>query len=58
VDQRDEDGFLLTVDVTVNYAGLSELRVTVTRNKPYVMEGPEKSTLFTLNTAVYTGVGD
>jgi hypothetical protein len=58
IDKREEDGFMLTVDVTVNDAGLNELRVTVTKNTPYILEASEKSTIFTLNTAVYTGVGD
>jgi hypothetical protein len=52
IDEYDEEGFTLTVDIQHNN-GLVEITVEVTKNKPYLLRGPESSYLFTLETAVY-----
>ena len=55
VGNFDEYGFKLEFEINNNNMGLYEIKITVTKNKPYTMEDIEKSTIFKLDTAVYKG---
>jgi hypothetical protein len=58
INGYDEDGFTLTLVSSEYRTGLHELNVTITKNRQYTMEDIDKSTIFTLNTAIYMGAGD